>query len=99
MKVQTPIREKRKIDFKPYVVEIFTLKFNQWLQNLDVYLSVHAISEEKIISFTLLNLESHALTQWESYVTTRIIEQEPLVNQWETLKNLIMWQFYPIGYG
>ena len=62
MKVQTPIREKMKIDFKLYVVEISTLKFNQWLQQLNVYLSVHAISEEKIISFTWLNLEGHALT-------------------------------------
>ena len=62
MKVQTPIKEKMKIDFKPYVVEIFTLRFNQWLQHLYVYLSVHEISEEKIISFTRLNLELHALT-------------------------------------
>ena len=62
MKVQTPIREKMKIDFKPYVVEIFTLKFNQWLQHLDVYLSVHEISDDKIIYFTLLKLECHALT-------------------------------------
>lgn len=62
MKVQTPIKEKMKIDFKPYVVEIFTLKFNQWLQQLDVYLSVHEISGEKRISFTWLNLEFHALT-------------------------------------
>ena len=51
-----------KSDFEPYVVDIFTLKFNQWLQQLDVYLSLHAISEEKIISFTWLNLEGHALT-------------------------------------
>lgn len=80
-----------KIDFKPYVVENFTFKFNKWLQHIDVYLSVHEISEEKRISFTWLNLECHALTYWESYVTTRIIEEEPLVNQWETSKNLIMW--------
>jgi hypothetical protein len=70
IKVQTPFKVEAKIDIKPYVGEIDALKLNQWLQQLEVYFSVHQIGEDKRISFNQLKLEGHALTWWESYVIT-----------------------------
>jgi hypothetical protein len=45
-----------------YQGEIDALKLNHWLQQLEVYFSVHHIDEEKNISFARLKLEGHALT-------------------------------------
>jgi hypothetical protein len=44
------------MDVKTYQSEINVVKFNQWLQYLEVYFSVHNIREEKNISFVLLKL-------------------------------------------
>jgi hypothetical protein len=54
-----------KVDIKPYQGEIDALKLNHWLQQLEVYFSVHNIDEEQKISFSRLKLEGHALTWWE----------------------------------
>jgi hypothetical protein len=51
-----------KVDIKPYQGEIDAVKLNHWLQQLEVYFSVHHIDEEKKISFSRLKLEGHALT-------------------------------------
>jgi hypothetical protein len=54
-----------KLDIKPYQGDINALKMNNWLQQLEVYFSVHHIDEEKKISFARMKLEGHALTWWE----------------------------------
>jgi hypothetical protein len=35
---------------------------NHWLQQIDVYFSVHLVDEEQKISFARLKLEGYALT-------------------------------------
>jgi hypothetical protein len=55
------------VDIKPCQVEIDALKLNHWLQELEVYFSVHHIDEEHEISFARLKLVDHALTWWESH--------------------------------
>jgi hypothetical protein len=51
-----------KVDKNPYQGEIDALKWNHWLQQLEVYFTVHDIDEDKNISFARLKLEGHALT-------------------------------------
>lgn len=87
-----------KVDIKPYHGEIDTLKLNHWLQQLEVYFSVHHIEEGQKISFARLKLEGHALTWWESHMETLRLEEEPLVAEWEDFKTIINSYFYPIGY-
>jgi hypothetical protein len=35
---------KVKADIKPYVGEVDAIKLNQWLQQMDMYISVHEVS-------------------------------------------------------
>ena len=51
-----------KVDINPYQGEIDALKLNHWLQQLDVYFSIHHIDEGHKISFSRLKLEGHSLT-------------------------------------
>jgi hypothetical protein len=53
-----------KVDIIPYECEIDALKMSHWLQQLEVYFSIHHIDEEHNISFVRLKLEGHALTWW-----------------------------------
>jgi hypothetical protein len=48
---------EEKVDINPYQGEIDALKLNYWLQQLEVYFSVHDIDEEHRISFARLKLE------------------------------------------
>jgi hypothetical protein len=41
---------KEKSDIKYYIGEIYTFNLNQWLEWLEFYISMHQMSEEKIIS-------------------------------------------------
>ena len=50
------------MDINPCQGEIDALKLNHWLQQLEVYFSVHHIDEAQNISFARLKLEGHALT-------------------------------------
>jgi hypothetical protein len=62
---QSLFKMEVKVDINPYQGEIDALKLNHWLQQLEVYFSVHHIDEEQNISFARLKLEGHALTWWE----------------------------------
>jgi hypothetical protein len=42
----TSIQNGSKVDIKPYQGEINVVKLNHWLQQLEVYFSVHNIDEE-----------------------------------------------------
>jgi hypothetical protein len=74
------------------------LKLNQWLQQLEVYFSVHEVSGAQRISFAHLKLEGHALTWWESDAIARRLGNEPPMIDWEVFKDMIKSHFYPIGY-
>jgi hypothetical protein len=87
-----------KGDIKPYQGEIDASKLNYWLQQLEVYFSIHHIDDGKNISFSRLKLEGHALTRWENHMETLRLEGDLLVTRWEDFKTLIKAQFYPIGY-
>jgi hypothetical protein len=54
-KLQNPSHDlfkmEAKVDIKPYQGEIDALKLNHWLQQLEVYFSIHHIDEEQKISF------------------------------------------------
>jgi hypothetical protein len=49
---QSLFKMEVKVDIKPYQGEIDVVKLNHWLQQLEVYFSVHNIEEEKNISFS-----------------------------------------------
>lgn len=51
-----------KVDIRPYQGEINVVKLNHWLQQLEVYSTIHHIEEEQEILFAKLKLEGHALT-------------------------------------
>jgi len=51
-----------KVDIDPYQGEINVVKLNNYLQQVEVYFSVHNIDEEQRILFSRLKLEGHALT-------------------------------------
>jgi hypothetical protein len=51
-----------KVDINPYQGQIDVVNLNQWLQQLEVYFSVHNIDEETKVPFAQLKLEGHALT-------------------------------------
>jgi hypothetical protein len=70
-----------KVDIKPYHGNIDVVRLNNWLQQLEVYFSLHNIDEEHKISFSWLKLEGHALTYWESHIDTLRIEGNPLVTK------------------
>jgi hypothetical protein len=78
------------VDINPYQGEIDALKPNNWLQQLELYLSVHHIYEGGKISFARLKLEGH--------IETLRLEGDPRVTRWDYFKSLIKFQFYPIGY-
>jgi hypothetical protein len=50
------IQYGRKVDINPYQGEIDALKLNHWLQQLQIYFSVHCIDEEQNISFSRMDL-------------------------------------------
>jgi hypothetical protein len=56
-----------EVDIIPYQGEIDALKLNHWLQQLEVYFSIHHVDEGHKISFSRLKLEGHTLTWWESH--------------------------------
>jgi hypothetical protein len=95
---QSLFKMEVKVDINPYQGEIDALKLNHWLQQLEVYFSIHHIDEEQKISFARLKLEGHALTWWEIHMETLRLEGDPPVTRWEDFKTLIKSQFYPIGY-
>jgi hypothetical protein len=75
---QSLFNMEAKVDINPYQGEIDALKLNHWLQQLEVYFSIHHIDEEKKISFARLKLEGHALTWWEihmKHLGWRVIHQ------------------------
>jgi hypothetical protein len=39
------------VDIKPYVGEVDAIKLNQWLQQMEVYFSVHEVTRKKKIAF------------------------------------------------
>jgi hypothetical protein len=49
---QSLFKMEAKVDIKPYQGEIDAVKLNHWLQQLEVYFSVHNIDEEQKISFS-----------------------------------------------
>jgi hypothetical protein len=65
---------------------------------MELYFSVHEVTGKKNIYFARLKLEDHALTCWESYAVSRALGNEPQVTNLEVFKNMIKYQFYPIGY-
>jgi len=68
---------------KPYQGNIYVLKMNRWLQQLEVYFDVHHIGEAQKISFAKLKLDSNALTWRESHTETLRLESDPPVTKWE----------------
>jgi len=87
-----------KVDIGPYQCEIDVINLNHWLQQLEIYFSVHHIEEDHKIYFARPKLEGHALTWWESHTKTLRLEGDLLVNKWEDFKTLIKSQFHLIGY-
>lgn len=86
---QSLFKVEAKFDIKPYHDEIDALKLKHWLQQLEVYFSVHQIEEGQKISFVWLKLEGHALNWWESHTKTLRLEGEPPMTRWEDFKTLI----------
>jgi hypothetical protein len=70
-----------KVKINPHQGEIHAFKLNHWLQQLELYLSVHHIDEDQKISFARLKLEGHALTWWEIHKETLRLEGDPLVTR------------------
>jgi hypothetical protein len=88
-----------KVDIKPYVGEVYAIRMNQWLQQMEVYFSVHEVTGKQNIYFSQLNLEGHALEWWESDRVSILLGNEPPMTNWEVFKDMIKSHFYPIGYG
>lgn len=89
---------EEKVDIKFYHGKIDTLKLNYQLYQLEVYFNNHQVEEESKNSFEWLELEVHALTEWESHMETLRLEGEPPVTKWEDFETIIKSLFYPIGY-
>jgi len=53
---------EEKVGINLYHGENDAMKMNHWLQQLEVYFSIHQIDEGKNISFVRLKLEGHTLT-------------------------------------
>jgi hypothetical protein len=87
-----------KVDIKPYAREVYVIRLNQWLQQMEVYFNVHKITGKQNISFAQLNIEGRALAWWESDAVIRLLGNEPPMNNWEVFKDMIKSNFYPIGY-
>ena len=87
-----------KLDIKTYQYDIDVFNLNHWLQQLEVYFSVHNIDEEKKISFSQLKLGGNSLTYLETHTENLRLEGDPPVTKCEDFKTLIQSQFYPIGY-
>jgi hypothetical protein len=87
-----------KVDINPYQGDIDALKLKHWLQQLEVYFSVHHLDEGQKISFPSLKLEGIALTWWEICTKTLRLEGDPPITRWEDFKTLIKYQFYLIMY-
>jgi hypothetical protein len=43
-KTHVPFHVEAKVDIKPYVGEVDAIKLNQWLQQMEVYFSVHEVT-------------------------------------------------------
>jgi hypothetical protein len=73
---------EEKLDINPYQGEIDALKMSHWLQQLEVYSSVHHIDEEQKICFSRFKLEGHALTWWEIHMETLRLKGDLTVTGW-----------------
>ena len=51
---QPLFKMEEKVDINPYQGDIDVVKLNHWLQQLEVYFSVHNINEERKFSFARL---------------------------------------------
>ena len=76
-----------KVDIKPYVGEVDVIKMKQWLQQVELYLSVHEVIARQIILFRQLNLEGHALAK-KNKARSKALESETLVIAWEVSKDM-----------
>lgn len=70
-----------KVHIKSYQGEIDALKSNNWLQQLELYFSVHHIDKEHKRSFSILKLDGYALTKWESHIEILKIDDDPPVTK------------------
>jgi len=95
-KTQVPFCVEAKVDIKPYVREVDSIKLNHWPQKMEVYFSVHDLIKKQNIAFAWLKLEDHALGSWESDPTRRELQNDPPVIDWEVFKDMIEAHFYPI---
>ena len=95
-KAQVRFHVEDKVDIKPYVGEVDPIELNHWIQKLDVYFNMYEVIGKQNILFSQLNLEIHALAWWESDAIRKELENEPLVANWEVLKDIIKAQFYLI---
>jgi hypothetical protein len=86
---QSLFNMKTKVDINPYQGEINALKLNHWLQQLEVYFSIHHKDEEHKILFTRLKLEGYALTWWEIHIETLRLEGDSPITRWDDFKTLI----------
>jgi hypothetical protein len=97
-KTQVPFHVESKVDIKPYTKKVDAISLNQWLQQMEVYFIMHEEIGKKKIVFSCLKLEGHALKWWESDAVRKELGNEPLVTDWQVLKDMIKSQFYLIGY-
>jgi hypothetical protein len=86
------------VDIKPYTREVDVIKLNQWMQQMEVYFSMHEVTGKQNIVFSWLKLEGHALAWWESDAVSRALGNEQPMTNWELFKDIKKSQFYPIGY-
>ncbi|KAH9320861.1 hypothetical protein KI387_015500 [Taxus chinensis] len=66
----TPFKVETKVEIKSFEGQVDAELLDKWLKQLEVYFSVHNVTEAQRITFARLKIEGHALVWWETHLTT-----------------------------
>jgi hypothetical protein len=96
----TPFKVQINFDILLFEVQIDTDGVDKWLNLLEGYFFVHNFSNRENNTFALLKVVPHVKDWWETFCEQKETEEPSLftvMTTWESFKDVIKEQYYPIG--
>jgi hypothetical protein len=96
----TPFKVQINFDIPIFEVQIDTDAIDKWLNLLEGYFSIHNFSNRETITFALLKVVPHVKYWWETFSEKKETKETSLLlvtATWESFRDDIKEQYYPIG--
>jgi hypothetical protein len=96
----TPFKVNVNFDIPLFEGLIGTDVVDKWLNLLKGYFSVHNFSNREKITFSLLKAIPHVKEWWDTYSEQRVVEESEIfvmAPTWDSFRDAIKEQYYPIG--